>query len=84
MPSLAGISEDDEPDSRREDARDRLLLSMSNALAEILRRTTSGTIADLKTVNQIAHNLEGCSKDLLDASGLGHGRPSGWCDLING
>lgn len=63
----------------REDARDRLLLSISEALKLLLCHST----ADSKTANQIVHNLEGCNKNLLAASGIGHGRPSDWKDYIN-
>lgn len=64
-----------------EDARDRLMLSISDALIELLRSVPHADRSPAP--GQIAHNLTGCSKDLLDVSGIGHGRPSGWRNLIN-
>lgn len=62
----------------REDSRDRLLLSISEALVELL-----GANVDWGARKQIASNLTECNKDLLVTSGIRHGRPSGWRDCIN-
>lgn len=67
--------------TKRDDARDRLMLSVSCALIELLRARPMCT--DPKLTEQIADNLDGCSNDLLKASGIGHGRHSKWRDLIN-
>lgn len=67
-------------ESARDDARDRLLLSISEALIALVQ----GLVPSAQIhAQQFAHNLAGCNKDLLATSGLEHGRHSTWKDQIN-
>lgn len=77
---IAAVEQLRQCETSREDARDRLLLSMSDAVIDML----GGPFANnCYHAEQIADNLSHCNKDLLAASGLEDGRPSGWRDLIN-
>lgn len=61
----------------RDDARDRFMFSISDALIRLLRDLPG------QEQIQIRHNLAECCRDLLAAAGLEHGRPSGWQNQIN-